>query len=145
MTAIATHTKLTRLGRSAARSQAGMTLLEILIVLAILALVMGLLVGPKVIRAFQSSRTDIARLAVKKLADEAFTQWATQHSSKPCPASIDELAEYSNSKDLKDPWGNPYQMLCGETLPAGVRGGIAVFSYGADGKPSTEDDIKSWD
>ena len=28
-----------------------------------------------------------------------------------------------NSKDIKDPWGNPYKMFCGQNLPAGAKGG----------------------
>jgi prepilin-type N-terminal cleavage/methylation domain-containing protein len=41
--------------RAAVRLQRGMTLLEIMIVLAILALVMAFLVGPAVINAFSKS------------------------------------------------------------------------------------------
>jgi len=41
--------------------QAGMTLLEIMIVLAILALVMGLVVGPRVMKMFASSKVEIAK------------------------------------------------------------------------------------
>jgi len=48
--------------------QLGMTLLEIMIVLAILALVMGLLVGPQVMKLFTEGKGDIARAGVKKLA-----------------------------------------------------------------------------
>jgi len=55
-----------RLPRVLARGQRGMTLLEIMIVLAILALVMGLLVGPKVMKAFSSSKVDITKLKLKK-------------------------------------------------------------------------------
>ena len=40
----------------------GMTLLEIMIVLAILALVMGLVVGPRVMKMFGKSKVDIAAL-----------------------------------------------------------------------------------
>ena len=42
------------------RAQRGMTLLEIMIVLAILALVMGLVVGPRVMKMFGESKVDIA-------------------------------------------------------------------------------------
>ena len=40
-------------------AQRGMTLLEIMIVLAILALVMGLVVGPRVMKMFGESKVDI--------------------------------------------------------------------------------------
>ena len=49
-----------------------------------------------------------------------------------------------NNKDIKDPWGNMYKMLCGQNLPAGAKG-IAVESDGEDGKPGTCDDVQSWD
>lgn len=127
------------------RVEAGMTLLEILIVLAILALVMGLLVGPAVFNALQDSKTDVARATAKKLAFEAFPQWSMKPSNQgKCPTTED-LAEYVNQKPtFKDPWGNPYVIKCGGELPAGSRG-IAVFSKGEDGREGTKDDQVSWE
>ena len=133
-----------KLTRIAARSQRGMTLLEIMIVLAILALVMGLVVGPKVMKAFSKSKVDIAKLTAKKFADEAYPQWAAAHPDKACPDRIEDLSEFMNSKDVKDPWGNPFKMLCGQNAPAGVKG-VGITSMGEDAKDGTEDDIKSWD
>jgi general secretion pathway protein G len=127
-----------------ARGQRGMTLLEIMIVLAILALVMGLVVGPKVMSMFSKGKEDVAQMAVKKFAFEAFTEWSAAHPDKGCPEKIEDLSQYMNSKDTKDPWGNQYKMLCGQGLPPGVKGGIAVMSSGPDGKDNTDDDIKSW-
>jgi general secretion pathway protein G len=124
-------------------SQRGMTLLEIMIVLAILALVMGFLVGPRVMEAFRGSRVDVAEATAKKYAFEAYTQWSMR-SGKACPESLGELNQYMNNKDTKDPWGNEYLMFCGDTLPAGAKG-LAVQSIGEDGKRDTEDDVKSWD
>ena len=126
-----------------AGSQRGMTLLEIMIVLAILALVMGLLVGPRVMKLFGESKVDIARLTVHKFADEAFPMWSRAHQDKGCPDKLEDLSEYMDKKDTKDPWGNPYKMFCGQNLPAGAKG-LAVASSGEDGKDGTEDDIKSW-
>ena len=133
-----------KLTRIAARSQRGMTLLEIMIVLAILALVMGLVVGPRVMRMFSKSKEDIAALTVKKYAYEAFGEWSQAHPDKACPDKLEDLSQYMDSKDVKDPWGNPYKMFCGQNLPAGAKGGLAVMSSGPDGKDGTEDDIKSW-
>ena len=120
-----------------------MTLLEIMIVLAILALVMGLVVGPRVMKMFGKSKGDIAALTVSKYANEAYVQWAQANPSKQCPAKLEDLNEYMNNKDIKDPWGNNYKMFCGSTLPAGAHG-LAVMSAGEDGKEGTEDDVKSW-
>lgn len=134
-----------RLFRTAGRrAQRGMTLLEIMIVLAILALVMGLVVGPRVMKMFASSKGDIAKATVNKFAHEAYVQWAQANPSKQCPEKLEDLSEFMNSKDVKDPWGNPYKMMCGPNAPAGVKG-LAVMSAGEDGKEGTADDVKSWD
>jgi general secretion pathway protein G len=130
--------------RRIANAQRGMTLLEIMIVLAILALVMGLVVGPRVMRMFGKSKVDIAQLTVKKYAFEAFGEWSQSHPDKACPEKLEDLTQYMDSKDVKDPWGNPYKMFCGQNLPAGAKGGLAVMSAGEDGKEGTEDDVKSW-
>ena len=125
-------------------AQRGMTLLEIMIVLAILALVMGLVVGPKVMKMFGQSRVDIAKMTVNKYANEAYPHWASEHPGKSCPDSLQELNEYMNNKDTKDPWGGEYKMYCGASLPPGAKG-LAVMSNGEDQKEGTTDDIKSWD
>lgn len=126
------------------RAQRGMTLLEIMIVLAILALVMGLLVGPKVMKAFSSSKVDTTKIKLTQYANEAYPQWSSQHPDKSCPEKLSDLNEYMNSKDDKDSWGHPLKMLCGSNMPAGVKG-LGVMSVGEDGKEGTEDDLKSWD
>ena len=126
------------------RRNLGMTLLEIMIVLAILALVMGLVVGPRVMRMFGESKGDIARATVKKYAFEAYPSWSAAHPDKSCPDKLEDLNEYMNNKDIKDPWGGQYKMLCGQNLPAGAKG-MAVQSPGEDGKEGTSDDIKSWE
>ena len=135
----ATH----RRSNNARNTERGMTLLEIMIVLAILALVMGLVVGPRVMKMFGESKGDIAGATVKKYAYEAYPSWASSHPDKSCPEKLESLNEYMNNKDIKDPWGNEYKMFCGSNLPAGAKG-IAVMSYGEDSKEGTGDDIKSW-
>ena len=121
----------------------GMTLLEIMIVMAILALVMGLLIGPRVLAAMDKAKRGTALLAVKKYANEAYTLWAASHMDRACPESLDELSPFMDSKDTHDPWGRSYKMYCGATLPAGANG-LAVSSLGPDGTDQTDDDIRSW-
>jgi general secretion pathway protein G len=130
--------------RARARAQRGMTLLEIMIVLAILALVMGLLVGPKVMKMFAESKVDTTRIKLKKYAYEAYPSWSAAHPDKACPGNIAELNEYMNGNDSNDSWGRPIKMMCGASLPAGAKG-IALLSSGDDGKEGTEDDLKSWE
>jgi prepilin-type N-terminal cleavage/methylation domain-containing protein len=138
------HTLRNRLARTYARGHRGMTLLEIMIVLAILALVMGLLVGPQVMKMFGESKIDTTKMKIKKYAYEAYPSWSASHPDKGCPEKIADLNEYMNSSDINDSWGKPLRMMCGSDLPAGARG-IAIMSAGEDGKEGTPDDLKSWE
>jgi general secretion pathway protein G len=119
-----------RLARSFARAHRGMTLLEIMIVLAIIALVMGLLVGPRVMKLFGQSKVDITKLKLNQYANEAF------------PEKLTDLNEYMNSNDANDAWGRPLKLMC--PPPAGAKG-IGVSSMGEDGKEGSPDDLKSWE
>jgi len=132
-----------RLARSYARAHRGMTLLEIMIVLAIIALVMGLLVGPRVMKLFGQSKVDITKIKLNQYANEAFPSWQTSHPDKACPEKLSDLNEYMNSSDANDAWGRPLKLLC--PPPAGAKGGLGVTSMGEDGKEGTPDDLKSWD
>jgi len=130
-----------RLAGRASAAQSGMTLIEIMIVLAIIAVVMGFLVGPRVIRMFSDSKSKTAMLRAQQFV-EAHTEWS-MNSDDTCPSSLDDLLKYMNSKELKDPWGSPYVMVCGEEAPENVPFG--VMSKGEDKKDGTEDDVKSWE
>jgi general secretion pathway protein G len=130
------------------KAQRGLTMLEIMIVIAILGLVMGLVVVPKVMDMFASSKEKIAKLAVDNYAFDYYNKWSLAHQDKGCPESLVEVAQYvgKSEEDTKDPWGTPYKMLCGPgTLPPSVKSGIAVYSFGPDKAEGTPDDIKSWE
>lgn len=133
------------LARAARPGQAGMTLLEIMIVLAILTLVMGILIGPRVFEMFSKSKVDLAKTEMKQLANEAYIRWDMDNPSKasPCPQSLTDITKYANKKDGKDPWGGEYMMHCGDNAPPGANFGIS--SKGPDGKQGSDDDLKSWD
>ena len=129
--------------------QRGMTLLEIMIVLAILALVMGLIVGPRVMAMFGESKVSLTKLKVAKFANEAFPQWSMNNSGKACPDKISDLNQYMNDQSpeaTNDAWGKPLKMYCGTNMPAGVTGGFAVMSFGENGTDENGqgDDVASW-
>ncbi len=84
------------------------------------------------------SKMQIARMAAHQYADEAYLQWRMDHRGL-CPERLSDLNEYMNSKDVKDPWGNPYRMQCDATHP------IFVSSAGEDGRFGTCDDVRSSD
>ena len=121
-----------------------MTLLEIMIVLAILALVMGLVVGPKVYQHYRESQREVARLAVRRYADQDYPTWAMRHPSEQCPPDLATIAASSRPDDTSDPWGTPYRMYCGQAAPRpDVAFGAA--SLGEDRSEATPDDIRSWE
>jgi hypothetical protein len=95
-------------------------------------------------KRFSSSDLDIARIATKRLAFESFPQWAASHPQLECPPTIEALLEYSEPMAKVDPWGTPYKMLCGASLPPDVLG-LGVFSFGPDRVEGNADDIHSWD
>jgi prepilin-type N-terminal cleavage/methylation domain-containing protein len=132
-------------GKNRARnSELGMTLLEMMIVLAIIAVVMGLLVGPRVIESWNRAQEDTTKLLVTKLANEAYPQW-TMTTRKACPDTLLDLQRYSNQKGTKDQWDNELVMLCGDDVPESAYAAFVVLSTGPDGKQGTSDDIKSWE
>lgn len=98
--------------------------------------------------AFQESKVKLAKLAVDQLARAAGPQWMVAHPTKECPDSLLDLAEFvgKTQQDTIDPWGTPYEMICGKAkVPPGTKGTLAVLSYGPDKKKGTADDVKSWE
>jgi len=87
---------------------------------------------------FAESKADIARATAKKYAFEAYPSWRLAHADTACPRSLEELNDYMNNKDTKDPWGGSYVMGCGEK-------NLVVMSPGEDGLLGTADDIRSWE
>ncbi len=135
-----------RLGRiQRARHQLGLTILELLIVLAILGLIMGLVIGPRLTEMFGEGQSQVAQAEVKKLVFEAYTRWQMKNPGKNCSdLQINDLAKLLDKKEAKDPWGFEYIMFCGDNAPPGSKG-FAIQSKGPDGKQDTDDDIKSWE
>ena len=109
--------------------------LGMLIGFAFVAVVLGLVVGPRTIKVYGGSKAQIAKTRVKQLAYECYPQWRLDHA-QACPKNLAALAQYSTNKSIKDPWGAPYLFTCG-----GHR--IYVVSLGEDGQADTADDIWS--
>jgi general secretion pathway protein G len=120
--------------------QAGFTLLEIMIVLAIIAMLAGG-VGVAVFKQFQRAKISTGKLRVKAARD-AVTQYMIETPS--CPHSIEELVQgkYLDKGNAKDPWGSNLTLKCPGAFDTD---GADVSSPGPDKQDGTTDDIKSWE
>ena len=129
------------MSRGARAVERGFTLLEIMIVLAIMGLIVTG-VSIKVFSQLKKAKTSAARIGVKKIGDAAARFMAGAGAG--CPKGVDELiaqGELSKS-DAKDPWGTVYVFRCPGTQDTE---GVYVISWGPDKKDGTEDDVKSWE
>jgi general secretion pathway protein G len=123
-----------------ASRELGMTLLEIMIVLALIGLVMGS-IGFGLTAYFKKGQIRAAKLAATTIANAA-QQYMMENNSN-CPTSIDDLVTNRNlARKPKDPWGRDYALKCpGTSDPDGVD----VTSTGPDRQEGSADDIKSWE
>ena len=112
----------------------GVTLVEVLIVVAILSLIAGG-VAIFAIPQFKKAQVDTAKTDTKTLLN-VIDGWRVTHSGTDCP-TVEALKTDKSLKadqNINDPWGHPYEIICsGE--------GDAVTSWGPDGKKGNEDDV----
>jgi general secretion pathway protein G len=139
--------------RTALALQRGYSLLELLVVLAILGLIIAI-AAPRAIGYFEASKAKTAKIQIANIA-AALDIYYLSHGSYPTEAlGLKALVErperaeswdgpYLNRADgIIDPWGRPYLYK-----QPGAHGKFDVVTYGADGKEGGQDenrDIGSW-
>lgn len=118
--------------------EAGMTLLEIMIVLAILGSLMAFLIGPTLMRMWREAEIKNTRILINQY-EAALIFWRTRHAEADCPATLDELhAEDDSNARPVDVWGQPLVYYC----PARDGRAWEVYSTGPDRRDGTADDVK---
>ena len=134
-------------------SQAGYSLLELLVVLAILGLIIAIAV-PKTLGFFEASKAKAAKVQISNLAS-ALDLYALSNGGYPTEAEgLKALVEkpegaaawdgpyLSKAGGIVDPWGRPYVYR----VP-GAHGKFDIVSLGADGKEGgtgDDADLGSW-
>ena len=126
--------------RTPTRNDVGMTLIEIMVVVAIIGLLMGT-VGVVAYQRYQKAKLTNARQIIANV-QQALGHFRLE-TNEDCPSDVNEL--YSKkflSKKPKDPWGQTLIFKCpGENDSEGAD----VSSKGPDKQEGTEDDITSWE
>ena len=121
-------------------AEKGFTLLEIMVVLAIIGLIVGS-VGVMVFNRFKRAQVQTAKTRVTEISN-ATTQYMLDNSNT-CPRGLDDLvAQKYLKKGLKDPWGKDFIFRCPGTNDPDA---ADVISAGPDKQEGTADDIKSWE
>ena len=113
----------------------GVTLIEILIVLAIVGLIAGgvaVVAVPKYAEAQKKQAQTDARTI-----HPAAEKYRVDHPGEQCPTVelLREKKELSQASKITDPWDTPYKIICGDE-------DVAVLSMGPDKKEGTADDIR---
>ncbi len=134
------------------RRQAGFTLMELLVVLAILGLLMSL-VGPRVLNQLGGAKTKTAAIQIKDL-EQALEMYKLDVGRYPnTTEGLAALVEKPNSaagwngpylkSDVPlDPWNREYNYKY-----PGDHAEVDIFSYGQNGSPGGEGedaDVGNW-
>jgi general secretion pathway protein G len=146
--------------RKASSRRSAFTLLEILLVVAILAL-LAALVAPSLWRMGDQARVDIAKSEVGRNGNisRALKKYRIDVGAFPdTDEGLEALFERPNSIDddderwkgpylegtpeeLRDPWGNEFNYKSPGEFHEDA---FDLWSNGPDGKEGTDDDVKNW-
>ncbi|MEO6244502.1 MAG: type II secretion system major pseudopilin GspG [Opitutaceae bacterium] len=136
-----------------ARRAAAFTLLEILVVLAIIGLLAGLAIT-NVDKIFGDAQGTTAKLGVTQMKTPLTTYRIHMGSYPNTAEGLQALITNPGTKPgwsgpytadgkiPKDPWGEPYQYAYPGTHN---KDGYDLWSKGKDGQSGTADDIGNWD
>lgn len=137
--------------------RAGFTLIEMLVVLAILVLIMSM-VGPRILGSRKKANVNAAKSQIGMLRASLEGYELDMKGFPSTEQGLVALVEspesdggkstwdgpYINKTNIpKDPWGREYQY---EFPPTHGKDNYPdIWSFGEDGEDGTEDDVVSWD
>jgi general secretion pathway protein G len=125
-----------RIRRAARLARRGVTLIEILIVLAIVGLIAGGVAVVAVPKYAEAQKTQ-AKTDLRSIHPVAEAYRAQHTGTATCP-TVEQLRaekELSATSKITDPWDTPYKIVCTDD-------DLYVLSFGPDKKENTQDDIR---
>jgi general secretion pathway protein G len=135
------NSRFSRASVLVARSREGMSLVEIMVVIAIIGVLMTV-VAVNVLGSLDDANAKATRIQIKKI-EEQLVVYAADHKGK-FPSSLEAIKKkLPNGEIPKDAWDNDFQYAS----PGGDNRPYDILSYGKDGQPGGSDantDITSW-
>lgn len=144
--------------RKMARSTAGFTLIELMVVIVILGILAGLIL-PRIMGRPEEAKQLKAKIQIQSLetalklykldngaypgTEQGMVALVALPQSGQIPKKWREGGYLEKGKIPKDPWGNDFIYIS-----PGVNGDYDIISYGADGIPDGEGknkDINNWE
>ena len=118
--------------------RSGFTLVEVLVVIAILGL-LAALVTTNVFKQYGHARQETARMEIAQIHDVTRIFYLRENRVPTMQDLIDPPPELDGYTEIpKDPWLTPYELR-----PGNERGTWEVLSFGPDRLEGTDDDISS--
>jgi general secretion pathway protein G len=125
--------------------QRGLTLVEIMVVIAILGTLMAI-IGSSVIGQLDNANVDATKLQMQKV-DQTLQMYAAKHKGKFPSTSegLEAAAKYfPDNKVPADAWGNEFQYYSPGTHSQAPYELISLGKDGQEGGADANADIKSW-
>ena len=133
MSTSASHLEMTAVRRAMKAASRGVTLVEVLIVISIMAMIASAVVVA-VIPKFKNAQIEAATQSARELRNAATRYRARGTDTCPTPSLLVTEKEIDTASNIEDPWKSAFKIECGEDE-------IFVTSLGPDKKEGTADDI----
>ena len=128
--------------RTAGAARRAFTLIEMLVVIAIIGLIAGLAV-PQIMHRMDEARVKTTRMQIREI-ENAVDMFKMDNGTYPArlgdlvqrPATAKKWPRDGYLKEVpKDAWGNDFEFVC-----PGAQGAYDIRSFGADGRPGGNDE-----